>query len=62
MTKDEISSAGKIAQLKNELNKYLNTTVFSKCTSMGDIVKTHLKKILQKNLLLVQKNLGKTND
>ncbi len=62
MTKDEISTPEKITQLKTELNNYLHTTAFSKCRSMGDIVKTQLKHTLQKNLLLVQKNLGKTND
>ena len=62
MMKDEISSPEKIAQLKNELNRYLNTSLFSKCASMGDIVKTQLKQVLRKNLLLVQKTLGKNND
>ena len=62
MTKDVISSPEKIAHLKNELNRYLNTSIFSKCISMGDIVKIQLKQMLRKNLLLVQKNLGKTND
>jgi hypothetical protein len=61
MTLDEISTAPKIAQLKTELGEYLHTSVYNKCTSMGDIVKTHLKKTLRKNLLLVQKNLGKTS-
>ena len=61
MTLDEISTAPKIAQLKAELGEYLHTNVYNKCTSMGDIVKTHLKKTLRKNLLLIQKNLGKTS-
>ncbi len=62
MGKDEISTQQKIAQLKNELSEHLNSSVFSKCKSMGDIVKTHMKQTLRKNLLLVQKNLGKTNE
>lgn len=62
MAKDEISSPEKTAQLKNELNEYLQTSVFSKCHSMGQIVKRHLKQTLQKNLLLIQKNVGKSND
>lgn len=62
MTKDEISSTEKINQLKDELNTYFNTTVFRKCKSMGDIVKTQLKHTLQKNLMLVQKDLGKHNE
>ncbi|OSZ79935.1 hypothetical protein CAP36_01330 [Chitinophagaceae bacterium IBVUCB2] len=62
MTKDEISSAEKIAQLKDELNIYFNTTAFKKCKSMGEIVKVQLKHTLQKNLMLVQKDLGKHNE
>lgn len=62
MGADEISSPQKIAQLKNELSQYLNSSVFNKCKSMGDIVKTHMKQTLRKNLLLIQKNLGKTNE
>jgi len=62
MGTDEISTPHKIDQLKKELNEQLHTSVFNKCKSMGQIVKTHMKKILQKNLLLVQRNLGKTNE
>jgi hypothetical protein len=62
MGTDEISTVQKVTQLKNELGEHLHSSVFSKCKSMGDIVKTHMKKNLQKNLLLVQKNLGKTNE
>ena len=62
MTKDEISTPVKIAQLKNELNNYHHTATFQKCKSMGDIVRTQLKQMLRKNLLLVQKNLGKNHD
>lgn len=61
MRKDEISTPAKVEQLKNELNSNFKTTTFKKCKSMGDIVKTQLKQTLQKNLLLVQKNLGKPN-
>lgn len=62
MIKDNISTAEKTAQLKEQLDKYFQTTVFSKCQSMGQVVKRHLKQTLQKNLLLIQKNLGKTSD
>ncbi len=61
MAKDEISTQEKINQLKEELGRYLHTATFSKCRSMGDVVKRHLKQTLQKNLLLVQRNLGKNN-
>ena len=59
MTTDEISTVAKTEQLKKELGEYLQTNTYKKCHSMGEIVKTHLKKTLRKNLLLVQKNLGK---
>ncbi len=62
MSKDEISLPAKIAQLKNELNAHLHTQSFTKCQSMGQIVKRHLKQTLQKNLMLVQRNLGKSSD
>ena len=62
MTKDEISTPQKVTQLKTELGEYLHNTVFKKCHSMGEVVKTQLKQTLQKNLMLVQKNLGKTHD
>lgn len=60
MTTDEISSPEKVAQLKKELGEYLHSQSYDKCQSMGEIVKTHLKETLRKNLLLVQKNLGKS--
>ena len=59
MTVDVISTPDKINQLKKELGEYLKTNAYEKCHSMGEIVKTHLKQTLRKNLLLVQKNLGK---
>jgi hypothetical protein len=62
MAIDEISTAEKTILLKKELNEYLQTTVFNKCKSIGQIVKTHLKQTLRKNLLLIQKNLVKTNE
>lgn len=62
MTKDDISTSQKIDQLKTELGTFQKTHAFQKCHSMGEIVKTHLKQTLRKNLLLIQKNLGKTHD
>jgi hypothetical protein len=62
MTTDEISTPEKVMQLKKELGAYLHTHAFNKCQSMGEVVKTHLKQTLRKNLLLVQKNLGKTSE
>jgi len=62
MSKDSISSPEKITQLKNELGSYFNNMSFYKCTSMGQVVKRQLKQTLQKNLLLIQQNLGKFED
>ena len=62
MAKDDISTEEKINSLKEQLNEYFQTTIFSKCNSMGQIVKRQLKQTLQKNLMMIQKNFGKTND
>ncbi len=62
MTNDEISTSQKVEQLKMELGEYLKSGAFKKCHSMGEVVKTTLKQTLQKNLMLVQRNLGKTNE
>ena len=61
MSKDKLSSPEKLGQLKSELNDYLHTSAFSRCKSMGQVVKTHLKQTLQKNLLLIQKSQGRFN-
>lgn len=60
MAVEEISVPEKINQLKEELNKHLHTQMFSRCQSMGQVVKRHLKQTLQKNLMLVQRNMGKS--
>lgn len=62
MTEDNISSDEKILQLKQQLNEHFKTTSFGKCKSMGQIVKRQLKQTLQKNLLKIQKNIGKSSD
>jgi hypothetical protein len=62
MSKDSISTPEKITQLKNELGDYFHNNAFYKCTSMGQVVKRQLKQTLQKNLKLIQQNLGKFED
>ncbi|MDP4265657.1 MAG: hypothetical protein Q8941_24270 [Bacteroidota bacterium] len=62
MSTDTISTEEKTSQLKAQLNEYFQTNVFDKCRSMGQLVKRHLKQTLQKNLVMVQKNLGKASD
>jgi hypothetical protein len=62
MSKDKISVPEKLHQLKTELGDYFQNPAFYKCTSMGQLVKRQLKQTLQKNLALIQKNLGKFED
>ena len=62
MSKDSISTPEKITQLKNELGAYFHNNSFYKCTSMGQVVKRQLKQTLQKNLKLIQQNLGNFED
>jgi len=50
MSKDELSESYKIKMLREELNAHFNTTYFSKCNTMGAIVKRQLKFVLQKHL------------
>jgi hypothetical protein len=62
MTRDTISPEAKVHELKSELAEYFENSAFLKCRSMGEVVKTHLKQSLRKNLFLVQRNLGKNTD
>ncbi len=62
MSKDQISTEEKVAQLGEELAHTFQRPSFSKCNSMGQIVKLHLKETLRKNLMLISKALGKFND
>ena len=50
MSKDELSESYKIKMLREELNAHFKTTYFSKCNTMGSIVKRQLKYVLQKHL------------
>jgi hypothetical protein len=62
MSKDKISNPEKLLQLRSELATYFQAPIFNKCNSMGQLVKRQLKQTLQKNLVLIQKNLGKFVD
>lgn len=62
MSRDKISTPEKLHQLKTELGQYFHNPAFNKSTSMGQLVKRQLKQTLQKNLALIQKNLGKFED
>jgi len=63
MTIDNISLPEKTEQLKKELYFHFNNAnSFLKPKTMGQLVKTQLKKSLQKNLMLVPKTQGKVAD
>jgi hypothetical protein len=54
MCKDEISTPEKTLQLKQELCEHFSTRKFIYCNTMGEVVKTQLKHMLQKNLRRIQ--------
>jgi hypothetical protein len=58
----QLSNPEKFLQLKNELATYFGNPAFLKCRSIGQLVRRQLKQTLQKNLALLQKNLGKFED
>jgi hypothetical protein len=62
MSKDQISNPQKLKQLKEELAEAFDAPIFLKSRSMGQLVKRQLKQTLQKNLALIQKNLGRFGD
>jgi hypothetical protein len=62
MTTDNISTHEKLTQLREELASEFHAPIFLKSRSMGQLVKRQLKQTLQKNLALIQKNLGKFQD
>lgn len=62
MTGDRISKPEKLNQLKEELAQYFNQPLFTKCTTMGQLVKTQLKQTLRKSLMLIAKTKSKFDD
>ena len=50
MMKDELSEGYKIKMLREELNMHFSNTYFSRCKTMGAIVKRQLKQMLQEHL------------
>jgi hypothetical protein len=60
MGKDTISTPAKTQQLAEELNEHFHVTRFHSVSSMGKILKIHLKQTLAKNLFLLQKAMGKS--
>jgi hypothetical protein len=62
MKNDKLSEPAKLEQLMQELNTHFGTSIFSRCKSMGDVVKRQLKQTLQKNLMIIPKTHGRAND
>ncbi|HVZ98033.1 MAG TPA: hypothetical protein VG847_14220 [Chitinophagaceae bacterium] len=62
MAHDKICTPEKLLQLKTELSEYFHAPIFLKCRSMGQLVKRQLKQTLQKNLALIQKHIGRSED
>jgi hypothetical protein len=62
MIKDELSENYKVPILREELNAYFQTKVFTKCKTMGEIVKRQLKTTLQTHVLHINQGLGKFSD
>lgn len=56
MIKDEISENYKVQLLRNELNIHFKNDHFSRCKTMGSIVKRQLKQMLQQHLKQLQGN------
>jgi hypothetical protein len=62
MSKDTISTPEKVLQLSKELSGYFNHNTYAKCKSMGQLVKTNMKHLLQKNLIYVPRLQGRYAD
>jgi len=62
MANDIISTPEKTYRLKHELADLHHNNHFTKCYSMGQIVKLNLKQTLRKNLISIQQMLGKIQD
>lgn len=62
MIHDELSENYKVQVLREELNKHFGTTAFSRCKTMGRIVKQQLKQMLQNNLRQLQRGQARFSD
>jgi hypothetical protein len=62
MSMDIISTPEKVKQLSHELEAYYRHAAYGKCRSMGQLVKTNMKHLLQKNLSLVPKIKSRYED
>jgi hypothetical protein len=62
MHDDTISKPEKIHQLSEELAAHFKQPAYLRCTTMGQMVKTHLKQTLRKSLLLIPKTKSRFAD
>lgn len=62
MSRDRISTDEKRAQLQAELAEHFNHKLFSRCQSMGEIVKQTMRYVLKPYVFRLQRNLGKISD
>lgn len=54
MDKEELSENYKVLILRKELNEHFNTVAFSRCKTMGAIVKRQLKQVLSQDLAAIR--------
>jgi hypothetical protein len=59
MTADSISSEEKTQQLKEQLGQHFDNPQFTRCRTMGDIVKLTLRQALKPHIIRIQKNQGR---
>jgi hypothetical protein len=59
MTRDAISSDEKTALLKEQLGQHFDNPQFSRCATMGDVVKLTLLQCLRPHISRIQKNQGR---
>jgi hypothetical protein len=62
MSRDEISENYKVLLLREELNQHFGTTSFTRCKTMGQVVKQQLKQMLEKNLRQLKRGKTRFND
>jgi len=62
MCKDKISTDEKRTQLRNELAEHFHQKHFTRCKSMGEIVKQTMRYVLKPYISRLQRNLGKITD
>lgn len=62
MGQDMVSTQEKVQQICSELSAYTGNNVYRKCRNMGQVVKTHLKNLLRKSLVVVPRVTSRYED